>query len=223
MDDLEYPRTSHLLPVSTFRHLNGEKVQWQTCVSKSHDLQPESVQVRKIFYFINCVHGHSGLGWVLEGRKVMFYLMTHSTHFKRLYGIGRMIKDHSDSERGNCCCHMGYSFRLAEGFFYMHPTTDMTAHTKAYVTPEVEHWLERGIELTTHRIMSGRSDHGATSRSFAWVLSQDTDSFDCNETNITGSVGIRWHFGYGVSCYLIQLYTVWSNNLLFPCCLELIS
>ena len=37
----------------------------------------------------------------LQGRKEMFYLTTHSTHFfiLRLYGIGHMVKDHSDSER----------------------------------------------------------------------------------------------------------------------------
>ena len=29
----------------------------------------------------------------------MFYLTTHSTHF-RLYGVKHMVKDHSDSERG---------------------------------------------------------------------------------------------------------------------------
>ena len=38
----------------------------------------------------------------IEGRKEMFYLMTHSNHFiLRLYGVGHMVKDHSDSERGN--------------------------------------------------------------------------------------------------------------------------
>ena len=37
-----------------------------------------------------------------EGRKEMFYLTTHSTHFiLRLYGVGHMVKDHSDSERVN--------------------------------------------------------------------------------------------------------------------------
>ena len=37
-----------------------------------------------------------------KGRKEMFYLTTQSTHFVlRLYGIGYMVKDHSDSERGN--------------------------------------------------------------------------------------------------------------------------
>ena len=35
-------------------------------------------------------------------KKEMFYLTTHSTHFiLRLYSVGHMIKDHSDSERGN--------------------------------------------------------------------------------------------------------------------------
>ena len=33
----------------------------------------------------------------LEGRKEMFYLTTHSTHF--IYGY--MASDHADSERGN--------------------------------------------------------------------------------------------------------------------------
>ena len=33
-------------------------------------------------------------------RKEMFYLTMHSTHFiLRLYGVGHMVKDHSDSER----------------------------------------------------------------------------------------------------------------------------
>ena len=32
-------------------------------------------------------------------RKEIFYLTTHSTHF--IYGVSYMVKDHSDSERGN--------------------------------------------------------------------------------------------------------------------------
>ena len=32
----------------------------------------------------------------------MFYLTTHSTHFILwLYSVGHMVKDHSDSKRGN--------------------------------------------------------------------------------------------------------------------------
>ena len=35
--------------------------------------------------------------------------------------------------------------RLTAGFFYMHHPTDRIAHTTAFVTPVVEHWLEREI------------------------------------------------------------------------------
>ena len=35
---------------------------------------------------------------VKEGRKEMFYLTMHSTHFiLRLYAVRHMVKDHSDS------------------------------------------------------------------------------------------------------------------------------
>ena len=36
-----------------------------------------------------------------------------NTFYLQLYGVRHMVNDHSDSERGTCCCHMGYSFRLA--------------------------------------------------------------------------------------------------------------
>ena len=37
-----------------------------------------------------------------EREREMFYLTTHSTHFYlRLYGVSHMVKDHSDSEKGN--------------------------------------------------------------------------------------------------------------------------
>ena len=38
---------------------------------------------------------------------------------------------------------MGYSFRWAARFFYIHHPTDRIAHTTAFDTPIVEHWLER--------------------------------------------------------------------------------
>ena len=48
-----------------------------------------------------------------EGRKEMFYLKMHSTHFiLRLYGVGHMVKDHSDSERGNLLPPHGLLFPI---------------------------------------------------------------------------------------------------------------
>ena len=61
-------------------------------------------------YFIlpnNFIYGY------MEGRKEMFYLMTHSTHFiLRLYGIGHMVKDHLDSETGNPLLAHGLLFPI---------------------------------------------------------------------------------------------------------------
>ena len=37
-----------------------------------------------------------------EREREMFYLTTHTTHFiYGLYGVRHMVKDHSDSEKGN--------------------------------------------------------------------------------------------------------------------------
>ena len=46
-----------------------------------------------------------------EGRKEVFYLTTHTTHF--IYGymdVGHMVKDHSDSERENSLPPYGLLF-----------------------------------------------------------------------------------------------------------------
>ena len=80
----------------------------------------------------------------LEREREMFYLMTHSTHF--IYGYMasdiwlRTIQIAREETR---CRHMGYSFRLAARVFYKHHPTDRITHTTAFVTPVVEHWLER--------------------------------------------------------------------------------
>ena len=86
----------------------------------------------------------------MEGRKEMFYLTTHSTHF--IYGYVAsdiMVKDHSDSERGNPLPPHGLLFPISKkgSFICIIPETgtDRIIHTTAFVTPVVEHWLEREI------------------------------------------------------------------------------
>ena len=57
-----------------------------------------------------------------------------------------MVKDHTYSEREEILCsHMGYTFQEIKGYFICAPFTDRIAHTTAFVTPVVEHWLEREI------------------------------------------------------------------------------
>ena len=56
-----------------------------------------------------------------------------------------MVKDHTDSERENSLQPHGLLFPISSKvvFFYMHHPTDRITHTTAFVTPVVEHWLER--------------------------------------------------------------------------------
>ena len=84
-----------------------------------------------------------------------------------------MVKHHSDSEEGNPLPQHRLLFTInSKGSFYMHHPTDRIAHTIAFVTPVVEHWLEREIAEWVHH-MKDRSDNtmserpylGATSRS----------------------------------------------------------
>ena len=79
-----------------------------------------------------------------------------NTFYLRLYGVGDMVKDHSDSEREETRCrHMGHSFQLAARVLLY--ATDRTTHTTAFVMPVVEHWLEQEIAQWVHP-MKDRSD-----------------------------------------------------------------
>ena len=57
-----------------------------------------------------------------------------------------MIKDQFYNEREETRCrHMGYSFRLAARVILYAPSHRHDSTTTAFVTPVVEHWLEREI------------------------------------------------------------------------------
>ena len=85
-----------------------------------------------------------------EGRKEMFYLTMHSTHFIYSYMASdiwlRTILIVREETR---CRHIGYSVRLAARV-YMHHPTERIVHTTAFVTPVVDHWLEREIAPWVH-------------------------------------------------------------------------
>ena len=75
--------------------------------------------------------------------KEMLYLTTHSTHFYlRIYGVRYMVKDHSDSERGNLLPPHRLLFPINSKGSFIYTIPDRIAHTTAFVTPVVEHWLE---------------------------------------------------------------------------------
>ena len=70
----------------------------------------------------------------------MFYLTTHSTHFY----FKVIVKDHSDSEKGIPLLPHRLLFPINKGSFIC-TIPDRIAHTTAFITPVMEHWLEREI------------------------------------------------------------------------------
>ena len=75
-------------------------------------------------------------------RKEMSYLTTDSTHFIYGYMASDIVKDHSDSERGNPLPPHGLRFPInSKGSFICNNPVGII-HTTAFVTPVMEHWLE---------------------------------------------------------------------------------
>ena len=61
-----------------------------------------------------------------------------------------MVKDHSDRDRGNPLLPHGLLFPISSKGSFMHQPTDRIAHTIAFVTPVMEHWLKRDIAQWAH-------------------------------------------------------------------------
>ena len=68
-----------------------------------------------------------------------------------------MVKNHSDSEKGKPLPPHGLLFPINSKGSFICTIPDRTAHTTAFVTPVVEHWLEREIAQWVH-LMKDRSD-----------------------------------------------------------------
>ena len=82
---------------------------------------------------------------------------TLNTFYLRLYGIRHMVKDHSDSEKGNPLPPHRLLFPINSKGSFICTIPDRIAHTTAFVTPVMEHWLEREIAQWVHP-MKDRSD-----------------------------------------------------------------
>ena len=71
----------------------------------------------------HCLYVH--VKEIVEGRKEMFYLMTHTTHLLFMF-IWRERKPAAATAWGTL-------FNKQQGFFYMHHPTDRITHTTAHV------------------------------------------------------------------------------------------
>ena len=100
----------------------------------------------------------------------MFYLMMHSTHFIYGYMVSdiHMVKDHSDSERGNPLPPHRLLFLISsKGSFIC-----IIPRTTVFVTPVMEHWLERSIIQWIHMGYSFR----LVARFFLYASSHGQDN-----------------------------------------------
>ena len=86
-----------------------------------------------------------------EGRTFLFN-DAPNTFYLQSYGVIHMVKDHSDSEKGNPLL-----FPICSKGSFICIIPDRIIHTTAFVTPVVEHWLEREIAQWVHP-MKDRSD-----------------------------------------------------------------
>ena len=68
-----------------------------------------------------------------------------------------MVKDHSDGEKGNPLPPHRLLIPISSKVFFICTIPQTGQHTTAFVTPVVEHWLEREIALWDHA-MKDRSD-----------------------------------------------------------------
>ena len=81
-----------------------------------------------------------------------------NTFYLQLYGVRHMVKDHSDSEKGNPLLPHGLLFPINSKGSFICTFPDRIAHTTAFVTPVVEHWLERDIAQWVHPMKDRSSD-----------------------------------------------------------------
>ena len=68
------------------------------------------------------------------------YLFNDALNTFYLYGVRHMVKDHSDGERRSPLPPL--LFPIISKSVYMHRSKERIAHTTAFDTPVLEHWLE---------------------------------------------------------------------------------
>ena len=79
-----------------------------------------------------------------------------------------MVKYHTDCERGNPLPPHGLLFpnNSKGSFICTIPQTDSIAHTTAFVTPVMEHWLELEIAQWVHPMKDQSNDPSHHERTF---------------------------------------------------------
>ena len=116
----------------------------------------------------------------------MFNLTTHSTHF--IYGVGHMVKDHSDSESGNPLPPHGLLFPISSNGSFICTSShrqDSTYHSLCYTS--------RGALAGTRNRSDDPSHHEQTLLPWSYI--------SLHETNQVKK-----------ECYLMRQYNVFDKK-----------
>ena len=92
---------------------------------------------------------YSAVHWVRKEGNVLFNDALN-TFYLRLYGVGHMVKDHSDSERGNLLPQHGLLFSISSKGSFICTIPQTGYHIPRSLLHIVEHWLEREIAKWVH-------------------------------------------------------------------------
>ena len=108
----------------------------------------------------------------------MFYLTTHSTHFIYGYMVSDIwLRTILIVRKETRCCHIGYSYQLTARVLLYAPSHRI-AHTTAFVTPVVEHWLEWEIAQWVHPMKDRSDDPSHHERTlYLWATSRSLSIF----------------------------------------------
>ena len=90
-----------------------------------------------------------------KGKKEGKVLFNDALNTFYLYSVIHVVNHHTDCERRKplpWLLHGLLFLIISKGYFYMHYHTDRIAHTTAFVTPVVEHRLEREIAQWVHHM-----------------------------------------------------------------------
>ena len=94
----------------------------------------------------HCHHRSNSLSvdiTIIANKGSILFNDAFNTFYLQLYDIRHMVKNHSDSERGNLLPPHRLHFPISSNssFICIIPQREIT-HTTAFVTPVAEHWLE---------------------------------------------------------------------------------
>ena len=102
-----------------------------------------------------CEFNIKGMECVKEGNVIFNDAL--NTFYLWLYGVRHMVKDHSDSERGNPLPQHGLLFSIKSKGSFICTIPQTGKHIPRPLLPVVEHWLEQEIAQWVHS-MKDQSD-----------------------------------------------------------------